>query len=199
MTPPTWTLHTFQLSDLTDYFKNPRSLSKDQFSQLKTSLDKFGMIDKPIVNLDMVVIGGHQRLHVLRAEGVKECECWIPSRLLTEREVEELNVRLNANVGRWDFDILANNFDVPDLLDWGFTEKELGMDVANNIQFDQYDGNGDGGHSRIQNGTKVRVVIGALMFDIDDPDHSIYEITKNADQDAAKDSILSFISEGGLA
>jgi hypothetical protein len=125
MTPPTWTLRTIPIADLTDYFKNPRSLSKDQFSQLKTSLDKFGMIDKPIVNLDMVVIGGHQRLHVLRAEGVKECECWIPSRMLTEREVEELNIRLNKNSGSWDFSILGNEFEFEDLIDWGFLEGEL--------------------------------------------------------------------------
>ena len=104
-----WTLQTFNLDELTDYYKNPRSLTEKEFKQLKTSLDKFGMIDKPIVNLDAgnTIIGGHQRKHVLEAEGVKEVECWVPDRLLTEREVEELNIRLNKNTGSWDFDTLA--------------------------------------------------------------------------------------------
>ena len=126
-----WTLKTFQLGELTDYYKNPRSLSEKEFKQLKTSLDKFGMIDKPIVNLDSAntIIGGHQRKHVLEASGVKECECWIPDRELSDKEVEELNIRLNKNTGSWDFDTLANEFELDDLLDWGFEPKELDLDL----------------------------------------------------------------------
>ena len=126
-----WTLQTFNLDELTDYYKNPRSLTEKEFKQLKTSLDKFGMIDKPIVNLDAgnTIIGGHQRKHVLEAEGVKEVECWVPDRLLTEREVEELNIRLNKNTGSWDFDTLANEFELDDLLDWGFDKGELDLDL----------------------------------------------------------------------
>ena len=126
-----WTLRTFRLDELTDYYKNPRSLSEKEFKQLKTSLDKFGMIDKPIVNLDSAntIIGGHQRKHVLESTGVKEIECWIPDRELTEREVEELNIRLNKNTGSWDFDVLANEFELDDLLEWGFDKKELDIDL----------------------------------------------------------------------
>ena len=126
-----WTLRNFNLADLTDYYKNPRSLSEKEFKQLKTSLDKFGMIDKPIVNLDAgnTIIGGHQRKHVLDASGVKECECWVPDRELTEREVEELNIRLNKNTGSWDFDVLANEFELDDLLEWGFDKGELDLDL----------------------------------------------------------------------
>lgn len=129
MTEITWTLRTFQISDLTDYAKNPRMLSKEQFAHLKKSMDKFGLIDKPIINADAAhtVIGGHQRLHVLRSEGVKAVECWYPSRELDEREVEELNIRLNKNTGSWEMDILANQWDVGDLLEWGFKGYELGM------------------------------------------------------------------------
>ena len=125
----TWSLKTFQIDELTDYSKNPRSLTKQQFEQLKKSLDKFGLIDKPIINADEkhTVIGGHQRLRVLRSENQKSVECWYPSRELDEKEVEELNIRLNKNTGDWDFDTLANNFEVGDLMDWGFTEMELGL------------------------------------------------------------------------
>ena len=126
-----WTLRSFQLDELTDYYKNPRSLSEKEFKQLKTSLDKFGMIDKPIVNADSAhtIIGGHQRKHVLESTGVKEIECWIPDRELTEREVEELNIRLNKNTGSWDFDTLANEWELDDLLDWGFDKGELDLDL----------------------------------------------------------------------
>jgi len=127
----TWSLKTFQIDDLTDYSKNPRSLTKQQFEQLKKSLDKFGLIDKPIINADEknTVIGGHQRLRVLRSENQKSVECWYPSRELDEKEVEELNIRLNKNTGDWDFDTLANNFEVGDLMDWGFSKEELDLDL----------------------------------------------------------------------
>ena len=122
----TWSLKTFQIDELTDYYKNPRQLTEQQYKQLKTSLDKYGMIDKPIINADKAntIIGGHQRVNVLRTTGVKSVECWIPDRELTEREVEELNVRLNKNTGEWDFDMLASSFEFDDLVEWGFGEKE---------------------------------------------------------------------------
>jgi hypothetical protein len=193
-----WTLQQFNIDELTDYYKNPRSLSEKEFKQLKTSLDKFGMIDKPIVNADSAhtIIGGHQRKHVLEETGVKEIECWIPDRELSDKEVEELNIRLNKNTGSWDFDLLANEFELDDLLDWGFSEKELG--IHPDIDFDEFDGEGDGGGSRMMNGDKVRVVLGALMFDIPDPDHSIYKLTEEADEDDVMDKLLSLIAMGEL-
>ena len=123
----TWTLQRLALSSLTDWYKNPRQLSRSEYEQLQTSLDKFGLIDKPIVNADGVntVIGGHQRLRVLRDMGVEEVECWVPSRQLSTREIEECNIRLNKATGSWDWDILANEFEVVDLLDWGFSEFDL--------------------------------------------------------------------------
>ena len=126
----TWSLKTFQIDELTDYAKNPRSLTKQQFEQLKKSLDKFGLIDKPIINADEkhTVIGGHQRLRVLRSENQKSVECWYPSRELDEKEVEELNIRLNKNTGAWDFDLLVKNFELDNLVDWGFDNDSLLVD-----------------------------------------------------------------------
>jgi hypothetical protein len=136
-----WTLRSFRLDELTDYYKNPRSLSEKEFKQLKTSLDKFGMIDKPIVNADSAhtIIGGHQRKHVLEETGVKEIECWIPDRELSDKEVEELNIRLNKNTGSWDFDVLANEFELPDLVEWGFEPFELGINNEPAPEFKEYD------------------------------------------------------------
>ena len=136
-----WTLQQFNIDELTDYYKNPRSLSDKEFKQLKTSLDKFGMIDKPIVNADSLhtIIGGHQRKHVLEASGVKEIECWIPDRELSDKEVEELNIRLNKNTGSWDFDVLANEFELPDLVEWGFEPFELGINNEPAPEFKEYD------------------------------------------------------------
>ena len=123
-----WKLEKRKLSSLKDYDKNPRFLSKDQFEHISHSLNTFGLIEKPIINPDGLIIGGHQRKNVLKKLGVKEVECWVPDRALDDREVEELNIRLNKNTGEWDFDILANEWNLKDLLDWGFTQEELALD-----------------------------------------------------------------------
>ena len=53
---------------------------------------------------------------------------------LTLEQERELNVRLNKNTGSFDWDILANEFEVEDLVDWGFTEDELtGFDVDDDL------------------------------------------------------------------
>ena len=39
---------------------------------------------------------------------------------------KELNIRLNKNVGEWDYDSLANYFDVSELMEWGFSNEQLG-------------------------------------------------------------------------
>ena len=57
--------------------------------------------------------------------GLKEIECYVPNRTLDEKEVIELNIRLNQNQGEWDFDILANEFDFENLMEWGFDPVDL--------------------------------------------------------------------------
>ena len=115
----TWSLEKRKLTDLKDYAKNPRKISKDQVEQLKKNITKFGLIDKPFINTDNVVIGGHQRIRLLKKMGYDEIEVHVPDRTLTDKEVEELNYRHNENGGAWDFDILANQYDHIDLLSWG--------------------------------------------------------------------------------
>lgn len=122
-----WHLEKRQIADLKPCASNPRQLSEREFAQLSRSLDSFGLIDKPIINADNGIIGGHQRLAVLSAQGQTEVECWVPERVLTEDEYKELVIRLNRNVGSWDWDILANDWEVEDLLGWGFEPGELGL------------------------------------------------------------------------
>src|SRR3990172_8549233 len=120
-----WHLEVHPIKSLKPHPKNPRQLSKDQARHLRTSINKFGLSDKPTINTDLTIIGGHQRIQILKTMKKGEVECWVPDRLLDEKEVEELCIRLNKNTGSFDFDLMANNFDVPDLIDWGFKPEEL--------------------------------------------------------------------------
>lgn len=124
-----WHLETRLIKDLVPHSSNPRKLTKEQHAHLKTSLDKFGLIDKPIVTQEGQILGGHQRLRILKEEGVKEIECWIPDREMTESEIDELLIRLNKNTGEWSWDDLANEWEIGDLLEWGFTADDLHIDT----------------------------------------------------------------------
>ena len=120
-----WTLKELPISSLKEHSKNPRQIGKEQFERLGKLINKFGLIDKPIINQDMTIIGGHQRIRYLKRQKVKSVHCWVSDRLLDEKEVEELMIGVNKIHGQFDFDILANEFDPIDLLNWGFSEKEL--------------------------------------------------------------------------
>jgi len=115
-------------SELKPATYNPRELTEKQHADLRDSLLTFGLVDPILVNSNPerkdIVIGGHQRLRIaqeLAYETVPTVEL-----NLTEAEERELNVRLNLNTGQWDFDELANSFDMDELVDWGFSKFDLG-------------------------------------------------------------------------
>ena len=120
-----WSLKEIPIKDLKGHSKNPRQIGKDQFDRLGSLIDKFGLIDKPIVNQDMVIIGGHQRIKYLKKGKYKSVECWVPDRQLSEKEIDELCIGLNLHQGSWDWDIMNNQWDPVDLLMYGFTEEQL--------------------------------------------------------------------------
>ena len=120
-----WCIRKIATKDLKPNPKNPRQISKTKYKQLEDAIANFGLIDKPIVNLDKTLIGGHQRLKIIKKMGIKEVECWMPNRQLSMEEVDKLMVSMNLFQGEWDYDILANEFEPLDLLNWGFTEEQL--------------------------------------------------------------------------
>ena len=116
-----------EINNLNPAEYNPRQISNKQYEDLKASIDKFGLVDPIIINSDNTVIGGHQRLKVLRELGANK----IPTvRVnLSKEDERELNIRLNKSGGEWDMDVLANEFDIVDLKEWGFKDIELGFNI----------------------------------------------------------------------
>ena len=92
---------------------NPRVLKEHQFKQLKDSIERFGLVDPILVNVNKdrhgIIIGGHQRTFVAQKLGMKTIPA-IELDLTLEKE-KELNIRMNKNQGEWDYESLANHFD----------------------------------------------------------------------------------------
>jgi DNA modification methylase len=106
---------------------NPRKISDKTRKDLKESIRRFTLVDPIIVNeadkRKNVVIGGHARLICAKELGYKKVPCVYLNIPDIGREAE-LNVRLNKNVGEFDWDLLAN-FSEDFLSDVGFSSEEL--------------------------------------------------------------------------
>lgn len=120
-----WHLEVLPIKSLKDHPKNPRQITKDQIKHLEKLIDKFGLIDKPIVNKDWTIIGGHQRIRIFKKKKAKTIECWVPDVQIEQDDIDHLCIGLNLNQGSWDWERLANEWEPLDLLQWGFTEQQI--------------------------------------------------------------------------
>jgi DNA modification methylase len=118
-----------KISDLKGCDYNPRKLTKKQYNDLKKSISKFNYAEIAVINTDNTIVAGHQRLRILgELNGLDhEIEVRVPNRELTKEEFDEYLIRSNKNNGEWDWDILANDFEIDDLKDWGFEDSEFGF------------------------------------------------------------------------
>ena len=103
---------------------NPRVIRDEKFKKLVKSIEEFPkmMALRPmVVNEDMVVLGGNMRLKALKQLGYKEIsEDWVKSaKDLTEDEIKRFIIADNVGFGEHDWEILANEWDVDQLSDWG--------------------------------------------------------------------------------
>lgn len=124
-----WNHEKRKLEDLYPNVKNPRKIGKREAKELKNSIDKFGLCQPIVLSSTGTIIGGHQRVKMLRALGYDSVDVCIPESPLTEKEEEELAIRLNKNLGTWDYDLLANHWEPEELLEWGFSSDELSIDI----------------------------------------------------------------------
>ena len=106
---------------------NPRKHDEVAAKQLKESIKRFGLVDPFIVNSYQErknrIIGGHFRWRVAKELGFKKVPVVYLNIANLEKE-KELNLRLNRNVGEWNWKLLGE-FDETFLVDVGFSSEEL--------------------------------------------------------------------------
>tara|TARA_R110002167_G_scaffold4518_5_gene21124 strand:+ start:4462 stop:5196 length:735 start_codon:yes stop_codon:yes gene_type:complete len=100
---------------------NPRVIKENKFKKLVDSIKEFPEMLKlrPIVvNSEGGIIGGNMRYKACEELGFKDV--WIiKAENLTEKQIEQFIIKDNVGFGEWDWDILANDWDVKELEDWG--------------------------------------------------------------------------------
>ena len=98
-----------KIADLVPASYNPRKALKPgdaEYEKIKNSITEFGYVDPVIVNDDMTVIGGHQRLTVLKDLGFEEIDCVVIS--IDKTKEKALNIALNKITGEWNKELLAD-------------------------------------------------------------------------------------------
>ena len=99
-----------RLDELAGAKYNPRKVLKPgdvAYEKLRASIEAFGYVEPVIVNArNNVIVGGHQRVAVMRDLGYTEIDCVIVD--LPEKEERSLNVALNKISGEWDGDLLKD-------------------------------------------------------------------------------------------
>ena len=115
------------INDLKPAEYNPRGMTPKEAKDLTQSLTEFDMVEPIVVNKgkgrENVIIGGHQRWYVLKGMGRRTIPVVYVDLPDIEKE-KELNLRLNKNLGHWDWELMAN-FDEDFLKKVGFITEEL--------------------------------------------------------------------------
>jgi hypothetical protein len=118
---------------------NPRVIKGDKFKKLVQSIKDFPqMLElRPIVvDEDMVVLGGNMRLRACIEAGLKEVPI-LRASMLTEEQKREFVIKDNSSFGEWNWDILANEWDINDLSAWGIDIPASYFDDDKEPEFDK--------------------------------------------------------------
>ena len=115
---------TISVAELKPAEYNPRKKLKPgdkEYEKIKMPIEEFGFADPLVVNSDMTIIGGHQRLTVAMDLGYTEGPCAVVDEDKTREKA--LNIALNKITGAWDDNLLADLLkDIQDSnFDLGFT------------------------------------------------------------------------------
>jgi hypothetical protein len=130
---------TVKISEIKLNPNNPRLIKDDKFKKLVQSIKDFPeMLDiRPIVvNSDMIILGGNMRFKACKEAGLKEVPIIVADNL-TEEQQREFLIKDNTSGGEWDFEMLANEWDVEELKEWGLDVPTFDPDVDYSILDDE--------------------------------------------------------------
>jgi len=125
-----------KLSNIKPNPKNPRIIKDDKFKKLVQSIKDFPemMEKRPMVcvtDVDKKIypLGGNMRLKAIQEIGHKEIpDTWVMlADSWTQEQRNEFTIKDNVGFGEWDWDSLANEWDVEKLDDWGL---DLPIDLS---------------------------------------------------------------------
>jgi ParB-like chromosome segregation protein Spo0J len=89
-----------RINQLKPWVGNPRWMPPEDLDDLVRSIEEFGFVEPIVVNSDLTVIGGHQRLEAAQRLGMTEVPAVVVD--LPWGEARLLGLALNRIQGTWD-------------------------------------------------------------------------------------------------
>lgn len=105
---------------------NPRNITREKLALLKKSVQEHpdmlslrGLLVYQLDSGNYIAIGGNMRLKVMQELGYTEAPCVIVPKKTPIEEIKAYSIIDNNGFGKWDWDMLANEWDENQLTDWG--------------------------------------------------------------------------------
>ena len=130
------------IGDIKENPDNPRIIKRKQFETLVKSIQEFPeMLEaRPIiVNEEGIILGGNMRYKACLEAGIHE----VPVQVVkwSKEKQAEFVAKDNVSHGEWDWNLLANQYDLEQLEDWGVDVSPLDkvdeMEDGEEIEFEQ--------------------------------------------------------------
>ncbi len=119
-------MNLLKITEIKENPNNPRTITKRKFKELVNSIRDFPeMLEaRPIVvNPDNVILGGNQRYKAAKFAGLEKVPVYVAS--WDEIKSKEFVIKDNVSFGDWDWDMLANEWEVEELNDWGVNTPDI--------------------------------------------------------------------------
>lgn len=108
----TWTTEKRKVKDLVPMEINPSKISAEQMKQLAINIERFNVVEIPVIDIDNTLITYHQRTKalIMIGRGEDEIDVRMPNRKLTEKEIKEYNLIANTHSGQFDMEKIEQHF-----------------------------------------------------------------------------------------
>lgn len=163
---------------------NPRIIKDDKFKKLVNSIKNFPeMLPlRPIVvDESNIILGGNMRYRAMQEAGLQEVYI-IKAEALTEQQKKEFIIKDNIGYGEWDWDILANEWNIAELKEWALDIPEWYN--ADDVDIEKY----ESGKKEEVNSTAITLNFTQEQYEFFN--EHIYKFGSNKE-----DSILSLIEK----
>lgn len=114
-------IHTVKLKSLVHNEANPRLIKTKQHQELIKSLKEFPemkLIREIVVDENMLILAGDKRVYALDELGYDDIAVKQVFGL-SEKKKREFIAKDNVHNGEWDSEVIANQWSVEELADWG--------------------------------------------------------------------------------
>jgi len=117
---------------------NPRLIKDNKFKKLVQSIKEFPeMLEKRpiVVDENMMILGGNMRFKASQELGLKELYV-IKAEGWNDEQKKQFVIKDNTNFGQWDYDLLANEWNIQNLDDWGVSVPTIkNTELLSNLKY----------------------------------------------------------------